>query len=104
MSDTLNLLALPEDPGEFILYQTEDGRTRVEVRIFRETVWLSLGQMAELFHRDKSVISRHIANVFEEGELDSAATVAEFATVQAPPDRGKTSRKPGRKKRVGDQT
>ena len=82
LTDTANLPALPDDPGQFILYQTEDGRTRVEVRIFRETVWLSLNQMADLFQRDKSVISRHIANVFEEDELDRAATVAEFATVQ----------------------
>ncbi len=79
---TPNLPAPPDEPGQFILYQTEDGRTRVEVRIFRETVWLSLNQMADLFQRDKSVISRHIANVFEEGELDRAATVAEFAVVQ----------------------
>lgn len=77
-----HLPALPDDPGEFILYQTDDGLTRVEVRVFRETVWLSLGQLVDLFQRDKSVISRHIANVFEEGELDSAATVANFATVQ----------------------
>ena len=70
LSETPNLPALPDDPGQFILYQTEDGRTRVEVRFFGETVWLSLKQMADLFQRDKSVISRHIANVFEEGELD----------------------------------
>jgi len=82
LNDTSNLPVLPDDPGQFILYQTQDGRTRMEVRIFRETVWLSLNQMANLFQRDKSVISRHIANVFEEGELDRAATVAEFATVQ----------------------
>ena len=81
-SETTNLPAVPDDPGQFILYQTEDGRTRVEVRVFRETVWLSLNQMAELFRRDKSVISRHIANVFEEGELDRETTVAEFAAVQ----------------------
>jgi hypothetical protein len=55
--------------SEFLLYQTEDGRTRVEVRFAGDTVWLSLGQMAELFQRDKSVISRHIKNVYDEGEL-----------------------------------
>jgi hypothetical protein len=82
LSQPPNLPAPLDSPGEFILYQTEDGRTRVEVRIFHETVWLSLNQMADLFQRDKSVISRHIANVFEEGELSRAATVAEFATVQ----------------------
>ncbi|HMG11558.1 MAG TPA: RhuM family protein [Gemmatimonadaceae bacterium] len=68
--------------AEFLLYQAEDGRTRIEVRFNGETAWLSLGQMTELFQRDKSVISRHIANVFEEGELDRGATVAKFATVQ----------------------
>jgi hypothetical protein len=69
--------------AEFLLYQAEDGRTRVEVRFDGETAWLSLGQMAELFQRDKSVISRHIKNVFEEGELDRASVVAESATTAA---------------------
>jgi hypothetical protein len=68
--------------GEVLLYQTEDGQTRLETRMTGDTVWLSLNQMAELFHRDKSVISRHIRNIFEEGELHSDATVAKFATVQ----------------------
>lgn len=68
--------------SELILYQTEDGRTRMQVRLDGETVWLSLNQMADLFQRDKSVISRHIRNLFEEGELQPAATVAKSATVQ----------------------
>ena len=75
--------AMTGSPGrdaEFLLYQSEDGRTRVEVRFGGETAWLSIGQMAELFQRDKSVISRHLKNVFEEGELDRAAVVAESAT------------------------
>jgi len=55
--------------GEFILYQTEDGRTRVEARFQGETVWLSLNQLVDLFQRDKSVISKHIRNIFNEGEL-----------------------------------
>ena len=71
-----------------LLYQTQDGRTRLEVRVEGETVWLSLNQMAELFQRDKSVISRHIKNVFGEGELSPAATVAKFATVQIEGPRG----------------
>lgn len=66
--------------SEFLLYQTEDGRGRVEVRFVGETAWLSLGQMAELFQRHKSVISRHIKNVFAEGELSREAVVARFAT------------------------
>ncbi len=69
--------------SDFLLYQTEDGRTRVEVRFEGETAWLSLSQMAELFQRDKSVISRHIKNIFEEGELQRAAVVAESATTAA---------------------
>jgi hypothetical protein len=72
----------PNPDSEIILYQTEDGRTRLEVKLENETVWLSLNQMAELFQRDKSVISKHIKHIFEEGELPSAATVAKNATVQ----------------------
>lgn len=68
--------------SEIILYQTEDGATRLQVRIEGATVWLSLNQMADLFQRDKSVISRHIKNVFEEGELAPGGTVAKSATVQ----------------------
>ncbi|MBI1920840.1 MAG: virulence RhuM family protein [Geobacter sp.] len=55
--------------GEFILYQTEDGRTRIEARFQGETAWLSLNQLADLFQRDKSVVSKHIRNIFAEGEL-----------------------------------
>ncbi len=75
---------LPERRGDsqILLYQTEDGRTRIEVHLEGETVWLTLNQMAALFQRDKSVISRHIASVFREGELDRSSTVAEIATVQ----------------------
>lgn len=68
--------------GEFILYQTDDGRTRIEVRMQDETIWLSLNQLAELFQVDKSGVSRHLKNIFETGELQLAATVANFATVQ----------------------
>ena len=68
--------------SELILYQTEDNRTRIEVRLENETVWLTLNQLAELFQRDKSVISKHIKNIFEEGELHPEATVAKNATVQ----------------------
>ncbi|PLW97404.1 MAG: cytochrome C biogenesis protein CycH [Marinilabiliales bacterium] len=64
------------------IYQLEDGRTEINVQLDKETVWLSLNQMVELFERDKSVISRHIGNVFKEGELDRRATVAKYATVQ----------------------
>lgn len=73
---------LPIEAGEILLYQTEDGRTRLEPRFSGDTIWLSLTQMAELFQRDKSVISRHIRNIYAEGELVRESTVAEFATVQ----------------------
>ena len=69
--------------SEMILYQSEDGQTKVEVRMEGETVWLTLNQLAELFQRDKSVISRHIKNVFEEGELLPGSVVAKFATTAA---------------------
>jgi hypothetical protein len=69
--------------AEFLLYQTEDARTRIEVRFGGETAWLSLKQMAELFQRDKSVISRHIKSVFKEGELQRESVVAESATTAA---------------------
>jgi hypothetical protein len=69
------------DKGQILLYQTPDGESRIEVRLQDETVWLSLDQMAELFQRNKSTISRHIKNVFEEGELRQETTVAKFATV-----------------------
>ena len=71
------------DNTEFLMYQTEDGKTKIEVRMEDETVWLSLNQMAELFQRDKSVISRHIKNIFSEGELDEKSVVANFATTAA---------------------
>ncbi len=77
----------PQPPAAVLLYQTEDGQTRLDVALRGETVWLSLNQLAELFQRDKSVISRHIKNVFEEGELLPEATVADFATVQSEGDR-----------------
>lgn len=73
--------------GEMVIYQTEDGRTKIDVNMYDETVWLSQEQMAELFQRDKSTISRHIKNIFDEGELARESTVAKFATVQNEGDR-----------------
>ena len=69
----------PESP-DILLYQTEDGQTRLEVTFHGETCWLPLNQLAELFQRDKSVISRHIKNIFDEGELMRESVVANFAT------------------------
>ena len=69
-----------QDKGQIILYQTQDGESKIEVTLANETVWLSADQMAELFQRNKSTISRHIKNVFEEGELQQNSVVAFFAT------------------------
>ena len=70
------------DKGQFLLYQTPDGNSQIEVKLQNDTVWLSLDQMTELFQRNKSTISRHIKNVLEDGELQEEATIANFATVQ----------------------
>jgi hypothetical protein len=72
----------PEGTGQLVLYRTEDGQTRIQVRLVRDSAWLSLNQIADLFQRDKLVISKHIKNIFEEGELDPSRTAAELATVQ----------------------
>ena len=69
------------DRNEIILYQPDEA-VKLEVRLSEETVWLTINQMALLFDRDKSVISRHIAAIFKEGELNKVATVAKNATVQ----------------------
>ena len=71
---------MSENNTELIIYQTEDGQTKIDVHMENETVWLSLDQMADLFQRDKSTISRHIKNIFTEGELEREAVVANFAT------------------------
>lgn len=69
-----------EDKEKIIIYQSQDNQIRLDVRLENETVWLSLDQMAMLFRRDKSTISRHIKNIFEEGELNVQAVVANYAT------------------------
>ncbi len=71
------------DKGEIILFQTQGGETKIEVRLAEETVWLTADQMAELFQRNKSTISRHIKNVLESGELTRDSVVAENATTAA---------------------
>ena len=66
--------------SNLLMYTTEDGLTKIEATFVNDTVWLSLEQMSELFQRDKSTISRHIKNIFTEGELNREAVVAKFAT------------------------
>ena len=72
---------MEENKGQILLYQTVDGESRIEVTLCNNTVWLTLDQMAELFQRNKSTISRHIKNVFESGELQENSVVAFFATM-----------------------
>jgi hypothetical protein len=69
--------------GEIVLYQAADGGVQLDVRLEQETLWLNLNQMAELFDRDKSVISRHLRNVFHRKELERDSVVAKNATTAA---------------------
>ena len=69
--------------SDLILYQTEDGLTKVEVRLLDETVWLNQAQMSELFDKDKRTISKHIKNIFNDGELIENAVVRNFRTTAA---------------------
>lgn len=72
-----------EQKSNIIIYTTEDGSTKIETTFDEDTVWLSIDQMAELFQRGKSTISRHIKNIFSEGELVRESVVANFATTAA---------------------
>ena len=76
-------MASQNNHGEMIVYQSADGQTHIDVRFENETVWLSLDQMAELFERNKSTISRHLKNIFAEGELNRDSVVARYATTAA---------------------
>ncbi len=74
---------ISEKKTELVIYESANGNIKLDVNLENETVWLSLDQMTKLFGRDKSVISRHIKNIFEEGELEkNSSTIANFATVQ----------------------
>ena len=69
--------------GEIVIYQTEDGQTKLDVHLERETIWLDDHQMAKLFGRDRSVIVRHIGNIYKTRELSPSATCAKNAQVAA---------------------
>ena len=73
---------LPPAPGEFLLYPTEDGRTRLEIRFDGETLWLTQAQMAELFQTTPQNITLHLKAVYAEGELDAGATCKEYLQVR----------------------
>ena len=68
-----------DNNNQIIIYQTDDDQTQIDVRLENETVWLTQAQMADLFQKDRTVISRHIRNVFKEGELDESLVCAKFA-------------------------
>jgi len=68
--------------GEVVIYQSPQGETELEVSLQEDTVWLNVNQMCMLFKSDKSVISRHISNIYKEKELKKNSTVAKFATIQ----------------------
>ena len=70
-----------EDKGQIVLFQTEDGQTKLEVQLQDETVWLTIDQLAELFQRNRSTISRHIKRIYDDGELSKETTCAKFACV-----------------------
>ena len=68
--------------SEIVIYKSKDGRIELKINLSEETIWLSLNQISDLFGRDKSVISRHLSNIFKNKELCKDQTVANFATVQ----------------------
>ena len=74
--------SLKTDQGEIVIYQTEDGKTKIDVRFIDETVWLTQQQLVELFQSSKANVSEHIKNIYAEGELEEMATVRNFRTVQ----------------------
>ncbi|MDX9974514.1 MAG: hypothetical protein RBU21_16130 [FCB group bacterium] len=77
-----NLPARRESPSDFLIYQTEGGATKIEVRLEDETVWLTQRLMAELFQKDVRTVNDHIANVYEEGELSPESTIRKYRIVQ----------------------
>ncbi len=78
-------MPLPE--SQILIYQPEDGKTRIDVRLENETVWLSQAQMVALFQTSKQNLSLHIRNIYEEGEVEEGATVKEYLTVQTEGER-----------------
>ena len=77
--DKVNMI----DKSEIIIYQTDDGLTKIDVRLDEDTVWLTQAEMFELFQSSKSNISEHIKHIFEEGELSETSVVRKFRTTAA---------------------
>ena len=82
MSHFFKMEVLMEEKNNIVIYQLEDGKTKIDVKLEGETVWLSQQQMAELYDTTKQNVSLHIKNIFDEEELDEDSTVKEFLTVQ----------------------
>lgn len=80
-------IANAQNQGEIVIYQNDDGNTKIDVRFVDETVWLTQAQLCELYQTSKSNVSEHIKNIFEEGELEKSSTVRKFRTVQIEGDR-----------------
>ena len=77
------LIASPEEmQGEIVIYQSEDGNTKIDVRFVGETVWLTQAQMADLFQSSRTNIVEHIQHIYEEGELDESSTCRKFRQVR----------------------
>ena len=74
----------PPPKGQFLVYPTEDGRTKIDVRLENETVWLSQQHLADLFQTSKQNVGQHLKNIFEEGELAEDSVVKNFFTTAAP--------------------
>ena len=74
---------MKDERGEIVIYQTDNGTSSLEVRLYDDSLWMSLNQIAALFDRNKSVISRHLHNIFKSGELQRDAVVAKKATTAA---------------------
>ena len=81
MSDLLP--PAPAPGGEFLFYQTEDGRTRIQCRFADETIWLSQALIAEMFQKDVRTINEHLVNIFDEDELNREATIRKFRIVRS---------------------
>ena len=75
-------LKMIENKGDIVIYKTQDGLTKINVKFEDETVWLTQAQLVELYQTSKSNISEHIKHIFEEGELSQESTVRNFRTVQ----------------------
>ena len=71
-------MAKDKNKSQIILYQTDDGQTKIQVTMEDETVWLTQDQMADLFEKSKSTINEHIKNIYEEKELEEASTMRKF--------------------------